>query len=92
MQGFEFDFILSSEDLQCNKPDFKAFSKACELLNTLAENVLMIGDSLTEDVYGAMAYGMQTIWINSKKSLETESILQFATICEVESIFCMPQV
>lgn len=88
MQGFEFDYILSSEDLQCNKPNVKFFQKACELLHTPAEYVLMIGDSLTEDVDGANSYGMQAVWINSKKSLETESILQLASVCEIETILC----
>ena len=86
MQGFEFDFILSSEDLQCNKPDVKAFQRACEILNTPAENVLMVGDSLTEDIHGATSYGMQAIWINSNKSMETEEIFQLKSICEIESM------
>jgi 2-haloacid dehalogenase/putative hydrolase of the HAD superfamily len=86
IQGFEFDFILSSEDLQCNKPNVKTFQKACELLNTPAENVLMIGDSLTEDIYGAMSYGMQAIWINSNKMVETGEVLQLKSICEIETI------
>ena len=88
VQGFEFDFILSSEDLQCNKPNVKAFQKACELLNTPAENVLMVGDSLTEDIQGATSYGMQAIWINSNKSVETGDVLQLKSICEIETILC----
>ncbi len=92
MQGFEFDFILSSEDLQCNKPDVKVFQRACELLNTPVENVLMIGDSLTEDIHGATSYGMQAIWINSKQSPETDSVLQLTSVCEIESMLCMPHV
>lgn len=86
MQGFAFDYILSSEDLQCNKPNVKNFQKACELLCTPAEYVLMIGDSLTEDVHGAMSYGMQAVWINTKQSPEADSVLQLRSVCEIESI------
>jgi len=86
MQGFEFDYILSSEDLQCTKPNAKCFQRACELLHTSTEHVLMIGDSLTEDVYGAISFGMQAIWINSKKTQEADSIPQLASVCELEPI------
>ncbi len=86
LQGFEFDFILSSEDLQCNKPDKRLFQRACEMLNVLPEYVLMIGDSLSEDIYGALACGMQAIWIN-RENLQCEpSILQIRSIGQIESI------
>ena len=86
LQGFDFDFVLSSEDLQCNKPNIKIFKRASELLNVSPEHVLMIGDSLSEDIYGAIGCGMQAIWINKENCQCDTSILQIASINEVESI------
>lgn len=85
-QKFEFDYILSSEDLQCNKPNTQMFLSACKILNVPVINTLMIGDSLTEDIYSATSIGMQAIWINAKKSKETESVLQLTSICEIEQL------
>ncbi len=87
-QGFKFDYIVSSEDMRCNKPDIKLFQRACELLHTPAEHVVMIGDSLTDDVQGAMSYGMQSIWINTNDSMDKESVLQLSSVCDIESILC----
>lgn len=86
IQKFEFDYILSSEDLQCNKPDTHMFLRACEILNVPPMSTLMIGDSLTEDIYIATSIGMQAIWINPKKTKETESVLQLASISEMEQL------
>lgn len=88
-KGFEFDFIVSSEDLKCNKPNLKAFKTACDLLDTPPEFVLMIGDSLTEDIYGAINYGMQAIWLNSSKKKIEDSIIQIESISEISSVLSL---
>lgn len=86
LHGFEFDYILSSEDSHCNKPNIKIFQRACELLNVSPGHVLMIGDSLSEDVYGALNSGMQALWINKDHRQSEMSIPQIASINDVESI------
>lgn len=86
IQGFEFDYIVSSEDLKCNKPNAKMFQAACNLLKTFPKQVLMIGDSLTEDIYGAIEYGMEAIWINREKADIANKIPQLVSICELVSI------
>ena len=89
MQGFNFDYVLTSEDLQCNKPNKKCFQSACELLNVSPKNILMIGDSLTEDIYGAADFGMQAIWINTKKSTNKESMMfHLSSVCEIVPLLC----
>jgi len=65
MNGFEFDYIVSSEDQKCNKPNERIFREACKQLLMPPEQVLMVGDSLVEDIHGALAFGMKALWINA---------------------------
>ena len=83
---FSFDFILSSEDMCGSKPDQRMFSKACALLRTPPEEVLMIGDSLTEDVQGALSSGLQALWINRKGRPGGEGVPQVDSL-ERASLF-----
>lgn len=52
-----------------NKPLKRNFKKACERMNLKPERVLMIGDSLMEDIYGAKRNNMVTAIV---KSVEEE--------------------
>lgn len=63
-QHLEFDFVVSSEDAKANKPDQKIFLHAINKLKVKPENILMVGDSLFEDIYGAANCGFQTVWLN----------------------------
>jgi len=64
--GITVDHIFTSEDLRVYKPQ-KAFYEA--ILSALAlppEEVLFVGDSLTDDVLGPARAGMKTCWVNRK--------------------------
>lgn len=64
--GITVDHIFTSEGLQVYKPQ-RAFYRA--ILSALAlppEEVLFVGDSLMDDVYGPARAGMKTCWINRK--------------------------
>lgn len=55
------DFVVTSEEAGCEKPE-KAFYELCiEKAGFLPEECLMIGDSLQKDVSGARAAGMQAL-------------------------------
>ncbi len=65
-----FDHIFISEDIGASKPDKKFFSATFERLNRSANeriepcDCVMIGDSLTSDMEGGIAYGMKTVFFN----------------------------
>ena len=64
--GITVDHIFTSEGLQVYKPQ-RAFYRA--ILSALAlppEEVLFVGDSLTDDVLGPARAGMKTCWVNRK--------------------------
>lgn len=62
--GWNFEYIVTSESCRSYKPRPEMFLAALELLGCGANEVLHIGDSLTSDVSGAQPLGIDTAWIN----------------------------
>lgn len=48
-----------------HKPLKMNFKKACEKLNLQPENILVVGDSLFDDIYGGKRNNMKTVLIDS---------------------------
>jgi putative hydrolase of the HAD superfamily len=61
-------FSVRSEDVGAKKPDPLPFLKACELAGCLPEECLFVGDNPVDDVAGAQALGMRTVWVNRKET------------------------
>ncbi len=59
-----FDVIVTREDVKAIKPEPKIFLHALEGLGVRPGEALMVGDSLSQDVYGAKNVGMTAVWIN----------------------------
>ena len=60
-----FDDIVISEEVGAAKPDGRIFDVAFEMMGRPAKGeVLMIGDSLSSDIAGGRAYGIDTCWFN----------------------------
>lgn len=58
-----FDFIVTSEETNAEKPDAKLFALCAQKAGTAPEECLFLGDNLRKDVLGAKNAGMQAIWI-----------------------------
>lgn len=60
-----FTHIFTSESVGAPKPG-KDFFDACfaHLGGILPSEAVMVGDSLSADIEGGIAYGMQTVWFN----------------------------
>ena len=59
-----FNVIVTRDDVGAIKPEAKIFLYALEALGVTGAESAMIGDSLSQDVYGAKNVGMTAIWIN----------------------------
>jgi len=59
-----FDIIVTREDVKAIKPEPKIFLHALERLGVEPGEALYVGDSLSQDVYGAKHVGMTAVWIN----------------------------
>jgi putative hydrolase of the HAD superfamily len=62
--GDYFDAVVVSEDLGVAKPEAAVFERALSMIGADRDRAVMIGDSLSKDVDGALAAGLQAIWLN----------------------------
>lgn len=78
-----FKEVFISEQLQTQKPDPDFFDKVGQLIPGFSkEETLMIGDSLTADIAGGNAAGIDTVWYNPE---HLENASQVMPTYEVDS-------
>ena len=58
-----FAHIVLSEEVGCQKPSPRIFEQALRMNGLSADDVLMIGDSWTSDIQGAINAGLDQLWI-----------------------------
>lgn len=58
-----FDAVVISEELGRRKPHRSIFEHACQRLGVSAAEALFIGDNPKEDIEGAQAAGLRTVWV-----------------------------
>ena len=57
------DVVAASAELGVAKPDERIFRHALEQAECAAENAVMVGDRLDNDIYPAKKLGMKTVWV-----------------------------
>ena len=62
-----FSHIVLSEEVGCQKPNPRIFEEALRMNGLQAEDVVMIGDSWSSDIQGAINAGIDQIWIRKSK-------------------------
>ncbi|WP_427893181.1 HAD family hydrolase [Kribbella sp. GL6] len=62
----EIDELITGEQLPAPKPDPRAFAYALERVGAGPEGVVMVGDSLENDIRGARAAGIRAVLIDRK--------------------------
>ena len=62
-----FAHIVLSEEVGYQKPNPRIFEEALRMNGLQAEDVVMIGDSWTSDIQGAINAGIDQIWIRKSK-------------------------
>lgn len=60
-----FDVIAVSAEIGYAKPDKEIFEKAFELAGCTAQESVMVGDRLDNDIIPAKALGMKTVWLKN---------------------------
>ena len=56
--------VYTSENLKCYKPSGHFFRQILDDSALLANEVLFVGDSVTDDIMGPKAIGIKTVWID----------------------------
>lgn len=59
-----FDFAFLAEDVNASKPAPDMFHAALALTGASAQQVVHVGDNPRDDIAGAKAAGMHTVWVN----------------------------
>lgn len=82
-----FTDIFTSELLGVQKPE-QAFYDLCfeKIGNVKKGEAVLIGDSLTADIYGGEEFGMTTVWFNKKHTGIKENIHPSYTVNSLEEI------
>ena len=62
-----FAHIVLSEEVGCQKPNPRIYEEALRMNGLSAEDVVMIGDSWSSDIQGAINAGIDQIWIRKSK-------------------------
>lgn len=81
-----FQFVVFSQDYGIEKPDPKIFRIALEKAGCSNEQLLHVGDSLSNDVVGAKAAGIRSVWLNRLESTERNTDVDF----EIRSLRELP--
>ena len=62
-----FRFVIFSQEYNVEKPDPRIFQIALEKAGCSKRELLHVGDSLTDDVAGAINAGINCVWLNRHK-------------------------
>ena len=66
------DDLFVSAEMGLTKPDPAAFRAVLESCGAEAAEAVMVGDSLTSDVAGALATGLRVVWLNRHRATAPE--------------------
>lgn len=81
------DVLVASSDLPAGKPDPAAFRHAADLLGAAPEDTLMVGDSLADDVRGALAAGLQAVLLDRHNRHPSVALRR---ITSLDELLCDP--
>ena len=84
-----FSRVFVSEEMGVIKPDAAFFTSMLDALRTTADRCLMIGDSLSSDIAGANAVGMDCIWFNRRGAALPDGVRVKAVIKELKQLLCI---
>ncbi len=72
--GEYFSFVVFSKDFGIAKPDRRIFEITLETAGCSANELVHVGDSLTDDLCGAQNAGIKAIWLNREKEENDNSV------------------
>lgn len=80
------EVVVISEAFGWRKPAPAIFHEALRLLDVLPSAALFVGDTLDEDIRGAMAAGLRAVWINRSGTVAPPDVCPTAIINDVLEI------
>lgn len=81
--GLKPEGVFTSEDAKSYKPRAEIFEMALKEVGLQPNEVVHIGDSLSSDVKGTSALGINTVWINRSGKTVPEGVIAVTNLLEV---------
>lgn len=81
-----FNLALFSDESIVRKPDPSIFNQALAALKTEPNDAVHVGDNAAADVRGAMAAGMQAVWVRKPGELEPECLASVDSVAELPAV------
>jgi len=85
--GIQVNKVFTSEYLKVYKPEKEFYQLILDELKMQPEEVIFVGDSLEDDVFGPASLGIKTIWINRKNlkydPIEFQPLYQIHTLSQL---------
>lgn len=75
--------VFTSEDARSYKPRAELFEMAMREVGLRPDEVVHIGDSLSSDVKGASALGINAVWINRDCKMVPEGVVAVKNLLEI---------
>lgn len=85
------DGFVSSEEVGCEKPSASMYLTILNKLDSKPSEALMVGDSYSKDIDGALAIGMDAIWLKDQSLELNEGVVNVKTIPEVMEVLLCAQ-
>ncbi len=75
-----FEVVSISEEVGAAKPDSRIYLTTLQRLQLATHDVVMVGDSLTTDIAGAMALNIASVWLKRQPESSAQPPASVATI------------
>ncbi len=87
-----FDPILISAAVGLRKPEPDLFTRVRRAWGLAADETVMVGDTLAEDIFGAQQAGLHTVWVRGQADLEANrsSAGSIRAEAEAEDVRALP--
>ena len=85
--GIDVDKVYTSENLRCYKPAPLFYEKILSENRLAPGEVLFVGDSLSDDVYGPLHAGIQAVWLNRADREIPDGVTAIRDLRELTFIF-----
>jgi HAD superfamily hydrolase (TIGR01549 family) len=83
------DALVVSEAVGASKPDSRIFAYALSELGVDAGEAVMLGDSWTADIEGALASGIRAVWFNptgARRLTDRPAVREIASLAPAERV------
>ncbi|MBF5083651.1 HAD family hydrolase [Quadrisphaera sp. INWT6] len=82
--GGEVDVVVASSELSAGKPDPCAYAEALARVGVAAHEAVMVGDSLVNDVRGALAAGLGAVLLDRRGEHPGADVPRISTLDELD--------